>query len=412
MCPVSESEVSREKAKAVGEKPAAFGPDLDLGVYTSEAEEVAGVGALRELPPEVKERASGTGIDAEEAARSGSFFQMDNSVLFAASRDAGLEVMSTTEALRKYDWLKDYWWRAVEVDADKYTARAELDLHHGYFIRAFRGARVSVPVQACLFLNREMFSQNVHNIILAEEGSELHIITGCTSGRGIRGGLHIGISEFYVQRDARITFSMIHNWSEEIAVRPRSGAVVEENGVFLSNYVCMKPVRTLQMYPVARCGGQGAIARFNSILLAREGSSMDVGGRVVLSAPGCRAEVLARSITTGGEIISRGHLVGEAPGIKAHLECRGLILSENGRIHAVPELEGKAPDIDMSHEAAVGRIAEEEIQYLMARGLTAGEATSAIVRGFLDVDIKGLPENLKEEIQRAVARSEEAEPLF
>jgi Fe-S cluster assembly scaffold protein SufB len=404
--------VTREKAKGVGKKPAAFGPDLDLGVYTSTAEEVDGVGALRELPPEVKEKALSTGIDAEESARSGSFFQMNNSVLFASSRKDGLEVMSTTEALDKYDWLKDYWWRALKVDTDKYTARAELELHGGYFIRALPGARVSIPVQACLYLNREMFSQNVHNIILAEEGSELHIITGCTSGRGVRNGLHIGVSEFYVERGARITFSMIHSWSEDIAVRPRSGAIIEEGGVFLSNYICMKPVRTLQMYPVAHCTGKGAIARFNSILLAHEGSSMDVGSRVVLSAPGCRAEVITRAITTGGDIVSRGHLVGEAPGIKAHLECRGLILRGNGRIHAVPELEGKVPDIDMSHEAAVGKIAEDEIQYLMARGLTAEEATSAIVRGFLDIDIKGLPENLKEEIQRAVARSEEAERLF
>jgi Fe-S cluster assembly scaffold protein SufB len=139
---------------------------------------------------------------------------------------------------------------------------------------------------------------------------------------------------------------------------------------------------------------------------------MDVGSRVILSAPGCRAEVIARAITTGGDIVSRGHLVGEAPGIKAHLECRGLILKGNGRIHAVPELEGKVPDIDMSHEAAVGKIAEEEILYLMARGLTAEEATSAIVRGFLDIDIKGLPEKLTEEIKRTITRSEEAERLF
>jgi Fe-S cluster assembly scaffold protein SufB len=333
-------------------------------------------------------------------------------VLFASSLKDGLEVMSTAEALAKYGWLEDYWWRALPVDADKYTARAELELHGGYFIRALPGARVSLPVQACLYLNREMFSQNVHNIIMAGEGSELHIVTGCTSGRRVRNGLHIGVSEFFVGRGARLTFSMIHSWAEDIAVRPRSGAIVEEGGVFLSNYICMKPVRTLQMYPAAHCAGKGAIARFNSVLLAHEGSRMDVGSRVVLSAPGCRAEVITRALSAGGDIVSRGHLVGEAPGIKAHLECRGLILKGNGSIHAIPELEGRVPDIDMSHEAAVGRIAEEEIQYLMARGLTAEEATSAIVRGFLDIDIHGLPENLKEEIKRAVSRSEEGERVF
>lgn len=408
---MSELKAIREKAKGAEAKIASFGPDIDLTLFTSEAKGLDRLGALDELPLEVKEKALGAGIDAEEGARAGSFFQMDNSVLFTSSREAGIEVMSITEALKKYDWLRDYWWRAVKVDADKYTAQAELKLHHGYFIRALPGAKVPLPVQACLYLNREMFSQNVHNIIVAEEGSELHIITGCTTGRDIKNGMHIGISEFFVKKNAHITFSMIHNWAEEVAVRPRSGAIIEEGGVFLSNYICMKPVRTLQMYPVAYCTGTDAIARFNSILLAHEGSSMDVGSRVILSAPRCRAEVIARTITVGGDIISRGHLVGEAPDIKAHLECRGLILKDKGSIYAIPELEGKLPNIDMSHEAAVGKIAEEEIQYLMARGLTAEEATAAIVRGFLDIDIKGLPEQLKEEIKRAV-RMEEAKRFF
>jgi len=409
---MSEFKIIREKAREAEKKPALFGPDIELAAYTSEAEDIGRVATLVELSPEMKKTASSAGIDPAEQDRSGSFFQVNNSVLFLSTFESGLEVMSITEALKKYNWLKDYWWRAVKVDADKYTAQAELNLHHGYFIRALPGAKVTMPVQACLFLNREMFSQNVHNIIMAEEGSELHIIAGCTTGKDVKSGIHVGISEFYIKKNAHISFSMIHNWAEEIAARPRTGAVIEEKGVYLSNYICMKPVKTLQMYPVARCIGRGAVARFNSILLAKEGSNMDVGSRVILSAPECRAEIVARTITTGGDIISRGHLVGEAPYIKAHLECRGLILKEKGRIYAIPELEGKLPNIDMSHEAAVGKIAEEEIQYLMSRGLTAEEATAAIVRGFLDIDIKGLPQQIKDEISKAIHMAEEGEHLF
>lgn len=412
MCAVSEFKIEREKAKKAERKPAFLGPDIDLAHYTDEAEDLTRVSALRELAPEVKEIALSVGVNTGEAERAGSFFQMNKSVLFVASHDVGLEVMSTTEALEKYEWLRDYWWRTVMVDADKYTARAELRLQGGYFIRALPGSKVLMPVQACLYLNREMFSQNVHNIIIAEEGSELHIITGCTTGRDIKSGMHVGISEFFVKKNAHITFSMIHSWAEEVAVRPRSGAIVEEGGIFLSNYICLKPVRTLQMYPVVYCTGKGAIARFNNILLAHEGSSMDVGSRVILSAPNCRAEAITRAITIGGDIISRGHLVGEAPDIKAHLECRGLILKEKGRIYAIPELEGKLPNVEMSHEAAVGKIAEEEIHYLMSRGLTEDEARAAIIRGFLDVDIKGLPAQLKEEIRRTIAMAEETDHLF
>jgi Fe-S cluster assembly scaffold protein SufB len=364
---------------------------------------------LADLSSDVKERAITVGIDAEEACRSGSFFQIDHSVILASARQSGLEVMSTTEALKKYDWLRDYWWKAVEVDADKYTAQAELRQHHGYFLRALPGAKAEFPLQACLYMTREGMAQNVHNIIIAEERSELHIITGCTTAQSVRTGLHVGVSEFYIKKDAKVTFTMIHNWAEDVAVRPRTGTIVEENGVFLSNYICMRPVKTLQTYPVAYCIGDNATVRYNTILSAPKGSNMDVGSKVYLRAKGSRAEVVARTISRGGAIISRGNLIGEVPGIKAHLECRGLILSDKGSILAIPELDGRVSGVDMSHEAAVGKIAEEEIQYLMARGLTDEEATAAIVRGFLDVEIKGLPEHLQAEIRKAVRTGEKEE---
>ncbi len=398
---------AREMAKKSEKKSSAIGLDIDLSAYSAEVKEHGKVQRLKYLSGEVKEKALSVGVDAEEVCRSGSFFQMDHSVILSSAYQNGLEVMSSTEALKKYDWLSDYWWKAVNVDADKYTAQAELKQNHGYFLRALPGAKVVFPLQACLYMTQDGMAQNVHNIIIAEEGSELHIITGCTTAPRVRTGLHIGVSEFYVKKNAMVTFTMIHNWAEEVEVRPRTGAIVEDNGIFLSNYVCMKPVKTLQMYPTAYCVGENATVRFNTILFAREGSNMDVGGRVFLRAKGSRAELVTRAITKGGDIVTRGHLIGEVPGIRGHLECRGLILSEKGSIHAIPELEGKVNNIDMSHEAAIGKIAEEEIQYLMARGLNSEEATSVIVEGFLDVEIKGIPEHLKMEIKKAVRMGEE-----
>ncbi|GAF95938.1 unnamed protein product, partial [marine sediment metagenome] len=109
----------------------------------------------------------------------------------------------------------------------------------------------------------------------------------------------------------------------------------------------------------------------------------------------------------GGNIIARGHLVGQVADVKGHLECRGLILSEKGAIHAIPELEGWVEGVDLSHEAAVGKIAEEEIEYLMARGLSRDDAVAVIVRGFLSVDIEGLPPELSAQMQRAIEMSEQ-----
>jgi hypothetical protein len=311
--------------------------------------------------------------------------------------------MSITEALDKYDWLaRDYYWKALGVDSDKYTAYAQLNPYHGYFIRALPGVEATFPIQACLFLKSSNLIQSLHNIIIAEEGSKLQIITGCATESFGGNGLHIGISEFYVKKNAQLTFTMIHNWRQNVAVRPRSAAIVEENGKFLSNYICLKPVKDMQMYPRALLRGKDSLARYNSILYATSGSNLDVGSKAVLSAKNARAEIIARAIAHNGTIISRGNLRGETASVKAHLECRGLILGEQGNIYAIPELEGCTEGVDMSHEAAVGKIAKEEIEYLMARGLSADDAQAAIVRGFLDVSIMGLPEVLKRQLDKAI----------
>jgi Fe-S cluster assembly scaffold protein SufB len=360
---------------------------------------------LRKLPKEEQYRLIMAGVDVNEKDRSGTYFQKDTAVVHCKSKQEGIEVIPIRQALEKYDWVKEYYWKLVAVDADKYTAAAELDLHDGYVIRALPGAKSIYPVQACLYLDKNGLQQNVHNLIIAEEDSELHVITGCSTAPHTKTGIHVGISEFFVKKNAKLSFTMIHNWAEDMYVRPRSVAQVEEGGLFLNNYICMKPVRTLQMYPTTHLVGKDAVARFYSIIVGSPGCEYDVGGRIFLKAEGNRAEIVARAISNGGKIISRGDLIGEVPNIKAHLECRGLLLG-GGLIHAIPELRGMVDGVEMSHEAAVGKIAQEEISYLMSRGLSEDEATSTIVRGFLSVDIPGLPAQLKAEIDRAIDESD------
>jgi len=398
---------NKDRAKAAATKVAALGEDIDLSAYINSAEEQAYQDDPSQLPAKAKEQMLGAGVILDDVSqRSGTYIQMDNAPVHSSIRQEGIEVMAVSQALEKYDWMADYWWQAVAVDTDKYTANIELNQHDGYFIRALPGKKTIFPVQACLYLAKARLVQNVHNVIIAEEDSELHIITGCTTASRHNPGLHLGVSEFYIKRGAKVTFTMIHNWNPEVAVRPRTAAVVEEDGLFLSNYVLMKPVRSLQMYPAARCIGENAVVRYNSILVATEGSSLDVGSRVLLNARGAKTEIVSRAITMGGNIIARGYIEGNAPDVKGHLECRGLILLEKGMIHAIPELKGNLAGIDLSHEAAVGKIAEEEIEYLMSRGLSRTEATATIVRGFLRVDIEGLPSLLSTELQRAVEASE------
>jgi len=364
---------------------------------------------LVEFPDEHKERLLMSGVDLSGKERSGSFIQKDTQILLALARHAGLEVMPIAEALETHEWLAEYFWKAVPADADAYTKATHREKEvKGVFVRAKRGVKIPFPVQACFFIASEHTAQKVHNIIIAEEDAELHLITGCATPEKFGSAVHIGVSEFYVGKNAKMSFAMIHNWSSDVGVRPRSAAIVEENGTFISNYVCMEPAKSIQMYPSALLVGENALATFQSILYGRGNAKIDVGSKAVLAAKGSRAEIISRAVATeNAEITARGEIVGNSAGVKGHLECRGLLLSSSAKIHAIPALRASHSDVELSHEAAVGKIAEEEVRYLMARGLIEEEATSFIIRGFLSIDIKGLPPKLASHVQRMVQLSAE-----
>jgi hypothetical protein len=379
----------------------------DIGKYTLEAEK-HDAKDLPEIEDKYKQAFLDVGYDPKGAERSGSFLQVDHSVLCSKVMQEGVEIMSTTDALLKYSWLRDYWWHAVAPEKDVYTQQVDRKQTHGYFLRTLPGVKTTYPLQSCLFTGQEGLSQNVHNIIIAEEGSELHIITGCSVAEKVQSALHLGVSEFYVKKNAKITFTMIHNWAPEVEVRPRSGIIVEENGVFIGNYVCLDPVKDLQMYPVTYCG-KNARATSQSIIYASKDSKIDIGSKMVLSGENSRAEIISRTVAQdNADVTARGILIGSAPNVKGHLECIGLMLSDTARIYSVPELEATVKDAELSHEAAVGRISEEEIAYLTARGLSEEEAAGAIVRGFLNVDIEGLPAALGAQVRQMIRMSAEA----
>jgi hypothetical protein len=383
--------------------------EIDISSYNLDDAQSQSLDDLSQIEDQERQQLLMAGVDVSEKNRSGTFLQMDHSNVHCRTCKSGVEVLDIKEALQKYDGLKDYYWQAVDPDKDKYTQAVAEKLHGGYFIRTEKGAKITEPVQSCLFIKGENVGQNVHNIIVVEEDSELHIITGCAVSHGVRAALHLGVSEIYIKKGGKLSFTMVHNWGQEVNVRPRTVGFVEEDGVFLNNYILLKPVKSAQLYPSLYLNGKGAVARSNSVIATPPGSYVNSGSRVVLNAPETRAEIIARTITTGGTIINPGHIVGNAVPAKGHLECKGLIL-QDGIIHAIPELEASVAGVELSHEAAVGKVAQEEIEYLMARGLDEDEATATIVRGFLNVDIMGLPQELKQSIDQTI--QEAGEDMF
>jgi Fe-S cluster assembly scaffold protein SufB len=302
------------------------------------------------------------------------------------------------DALKEHDWLRErYYWRAVPADLDRYTAQcASAPEPQGYFIRVKKGTTVPFPVQACLYIARSNIAQTVHNVVILEEDTELHLITGCATRTDVGRAAHLGVSEHYVGRNARLTSTMVHSWGSEVEVRPRSGTIVEAGGTFVSNYVSLRPARSIQSNPRTWLNGENASARYLTIILGSKGSTIDTGGDVYLNGENSSVELAHRAVCTGGRIYQRGLLVGNAPGCRAHVDCAGMILDagEDGFIEAVPGLRCLHPEARMSHEASIGKIAPEQVAYLQSRGMEEREAVSLIIRGFLDADIEGLSPEL------------------
>ena len=364
---------------------------------------------LTRVPHKILEEAEKAGIEANEQNRAGTFFHLNQETIAANVNEAyegKLELMDVKAALKKYSWLQDYMWKVVSKDKDEYTKKVAEDYSGGYFMRILPGAELMFPLQSCLMITQKNLEQRVHNIIIAEEGSKAHIITSCVQHSTVPQASHLGISEIYVKKDAMLNFTMIHQWSENTLVRPRSAAQIDDRATFVSNYVCMRPVRDIQMYPVGYCTGEDSRVSFNSILYGQANSQLDIGSKAVLSGKGSKAEMISRAIAReGSRIIIRGMIEGDSGECKGHLECRGLLMDDKSFMQSIPELIAKKKGVEITHEAAVGKISDKEITYLMTRRLTRDQAVSLIIRGFMDVGILGLPEALNAEIKRIVDAS-------
>lgn len=373
---------------------------IDLRAFKS-AKEAKVPEDLSKLSAEERERLRLLGLD-ENIPHEGEYVQVDAKPVLCRRKVEGLEVMPITQALKTFDKIGDYLWKAVSPEKDEFTKAAAEDLDDGYFIRVLPGYKLVYPVQTCLYIRTDEIAQKVHNIVIVEEGAELNLVTSCSVHPHINSALHIGISEFYVKRGGKLTFTMVHMWGEKVAVRPRTGIIVEEGGTYISTYVSLFPVNTVQTSPVCRLTGPGARASFASIIANHHGSHIDIGGEVYLEAENTRTEIISRNVVYGGVNIARGKIIAKAPKVKGHLECQGLMLSDDGLMMAIPELDSYYSDVELTHEAAVGKIAREEVEYLMARGLTEDEATSLIVKGFLSVKIEGLSSELQKQIDKTL----------
>lgn len=352
------------------------------------------------------ERVIKVGYDVEGRGRVGSFFVADDEIIEVNKNVADVEILPLKEALERYSWLEKYYFGILSSDEDEYVKEASKKEPVGFFIRVLPGKKILHPVQTCFFLKTVMFEQYVHNIIIVEKGAELHIINGCTTASYVKKGKHVGLTEYYIKDGGFLSYTMIHEWASEVETYPRSAAWVGKNAKFISNYVALTEAHKVQMFPYVKVLDNG-FAELCSVIYAPSNSLYDIGGELYLVGGGGKGEVISRVVSSGGRVISRGKIVGVEKDVKGHIECNGLLLDKNGVIVSIPELDARNPEVELTHEAAVGKISKEELEYLMSRGFSEEEAKSLIVKGFLDVRIKGLPEVLQKRISDIINQTAE-----
>ena len=393
-------QVDEERLKEALKRPAALGRDLDLREYELESAERV------EIDEEVVGRSLEVGVDLNKREVLTTFLQVDHDVLYKTVQkqfQGDIELLPLEEAFRKYEWLKDYVWKLRSPYEDKYTAFNALRGRGGFFLRILEGRKLHMPIQACFLAYSRGILQNVHNIIIAEPGSEAYIITGCTAHARSQKMLHIGVTEIFVRSSAKLNYTMIHKWNSASHVRPRTGILLEEGAKMVYNYVILGSVGSLQSQPSATLEGRGAILSMNNIVYLDGSSEMDLGGEVWIGGDEGKVELLTNAVTAErAKLVSRGKIICEAEGGRGHISCRGLMLSDDSEISAIPCLTSRRMGSELTHEAAIGRISEDQLFYLMSRGLSKEEAESLIVRGFLDTSPMNLPEFLDESIKKII----------
>lgn len=401
----------KQKAKNAKDKKPALGTDISTGEFCLDDSEDLHFKDLKNVPQDLSKTLINVGLDVKEQNRAGTYIQEGNRVGFCKTIDTEkVEILPVAEALEKYDWVKDYYWKAVAVDTDKYTAETELNTNlQGYFIHAKEGAKDIFPLQSCLFINVEGLKQVVHNIIIAEKNSQLNIITGCTVHPNIRKALHLGTSEFYLKEGSQVTFTMVHYWGDKTAVRPRTGVIQEANTSYISNYIIMSEVQDLQANPISYLNGDNAKFYSQTLVYGKGKSKIDLGARAVLNGKNTHATLISKIIGDDeADIMARGEITGKGTGSGGHIDCSGLLISPKARIDSIPRIAALTPDTSLTHEASLGKIGEDQIQYLKSRGLNENEARDLIISGFLEADYSHLPPELAQETRKLIELASKA----
>lgn len=352
-----------------------------------------------EVPEDIKKTFDLLGIPkAEQDSLAGVGAQYDSEVVYHNVREdlikQGVIYTDMESAVREHeDIVKKYFMKCVNPNDHKFAALHYAVWSGGSFVYVPKGVNVEIPIQSYFRMNAPGAGQFEHTLIVVEEGGSLHFIEGCSAPKHSVNNLHAGCVELFVKDDARLRYSTIENWSRNMYNLNTKRAIVERNGLieWVSGSFGSK---VSMLYPMSILKGEGARAEFTGISFAAKGQHLDTGAKVLHAAPYTTSNINSKSISKdGGYAFYRG-LLKVAPNAhhcKSTVSCESLMLDNISRSDTLPIIELANDNIDIGHEAKIGRISEDSIFYLMSRGIKEEEAKAMIVRGFVEPISKELP---------------------
>ena len=391
-----------------------WGPDLstldyDSITYYRKSTESA-VRSWEDLPDEIRETYDRIGVpEAERNFLAGVSAQYESEVVYESVQKElgkqGVVFCDMDTALREYpDLVRKYFGKLVPPSDNFAAALNSAAWSGGSFVHVPKGVRVTLPLQAYFRINSESFGQFERTLIIAEEGSFVHYVEGCTAPIYRTDSLHSAVVEIFAEKGARVRYTTVQNWSGNIYNLVTKRARAEEDAV-MEWVDCNLGSKVTMKYPAVILAGRRARGEMLSLAFAGQGQHQDTGARMIHLAPDTRSRIVSKSISKdGGRSSFRGdvRVAKNAANCSSSSVCDALILDPVSRSDTYPSLRTDRPDARLSHEATVEKIAEEKLFYLASRGIPTEAAQGLLVNGFVEPITKEVPMEYALELNRLI----------
>jgi len=363
-----------------------------------------------DVPETIKNTFEKLGIpEAEQKFLAGVGAQYESEMVYHQIQEhleeQGVIFLSIEDGLREHpDLFREYFSTVIPIEDNKFAALNSAVWSGGSFVYIPKGVTVNLPLQAYFRLNVANIGQFERTMIIADEGSQVHYVEGCTAPTYSSDSLHSGVIEIVVKKGARVRYTTIQNWSTNVYNLVTQRALVHEGATMewvdanLGSKLTMK-------YPSCYLIGPGAHGEILSMAFAGEGQHQDAGGKIIHVAPHTSRKVTSKSISKGSGRSSYRGLLKVYKGAKdarSNVVCDALLLDDTSRSDTYPYIEIDEDDVTIGHEASVSKVGEEQLFYLMSRGLSKEEATTMVVSGFIEPLVKELPMEYAIEMNRLI----------